>query len=110
MVGIIDALEKKYGRHFPKIFKSITFDNGSEFSDGAAMEKEGRTSVYYAHPYSSFERGTNENRNGIVRRFISKGSNFDCLIDEILQRISHYINTLPRKRFCYKTPLDLWRK
>ena len=110
IVGIIDGLEKKYGRHFSEIFKSITFDNGSEFSDSAAMEGKGRTSVYYAHPYSSFERGTNENWNGIVRRFIPKGSRLDRLADKDLQRISHYINTLPRKRFGYKTPLDLWQK
>jgi len=63
--------------------------------------------VYYAHPYSSFERGTNENWNGIVRRFIPKGKNFDSLDDSTIQRINHYINTLPRKRFGYKTPLDL---
>ena len=107
IVGIIDALEREYGKHFPAIFKSITFDNGSEFSDSTAMEGDGRISVYYAHPYSSFERGTNENWNGIVRRFIPKGSSFEQLTDKDLQRISHYINTLPRKRFGYKTPLDL---
>lgn len=110
IVGIIDGLEKDYGRYFSQIFKSITFDNGVEFSSGAAMERNGRTSVYYAHPYSSFERGTNENWNGIVRRFIPKGSSFAHLTDRDLQRISHYINTLPRKRFGYRTPLDLWRK
>ncbi|MDR3052035.1 MAG: IS30 family transposase, partial [Oscillospiraceae bacterium] len=95
--------------HFSDIFKSITFDNGSEFADSAAMERDGRINIYYAHPYSSFERGTNENWNGIVRRFIPKGKSFDNLTDQDIQRISHYINTLPRKRFGYKTPLDLWQ-
>jgi len=107
---VINGLEQTHGRHFREIFKSITFDNGSEFADSEGMEQGGRTSVYYAHPYSSFERGTNENWNGIVRRFIPKGSSFDKLSGKDLQRISHYINTLPRKRFGYKTPLDLWNE
>lgn len=110
IVEIIDGLETRYGNHFPKIFKSITFDNGSEFSDSLAMEKNGRTEVYYAHPYSSFERGTNENWNGIVRRFIPKGKSFENIDDTSLARINHYINTLPRKRFGYKTPLDMWQE
>jgi len=99
----------KYGEDYSKIFKTCTFDNGSEFADSTGMEDTG-TTVYYAHPYSSFERGTNENWNGIVRRFIPKGSSFDNLTEEDLQRISHYINTMPRKRFGYKTPLDLWHE
>jgi len=108
IVGILDGLQRRFGKHFGAIFKTITFDNGAEFSDSAGMEKDNRTAVYYAHPYSSFERGTNENWNGIVRRFIPKGKSFDDLTDEDLRRINHYINTLPRRRFGYKTPLDLW--
>jgi IS30 family transposase len=110
IVEIIDGLQKEYGNYFSQIFKSITLDNGSEFSDSNGIEKDDRTQAYYAHPYSSFERGTNENWNGIVRRFIPKSSSFDCLTDKDLQRINHYINTLPRKRFNYKTPLDLWNE
>ena len=110
IVKIIDDLENDYGEHFSKIFKSITFDNGSEFSDSEAIERGNRTQAYYAHPYSSFERGTNENWNGIVRRFIPKGSSFDKLTDNDLRRINHYINTMPRKRFAYKTPLELWHQ
>jgi IS30 family transposase len=110
IVGIINGLEDKYKDNFPNIFKSITFDNGSEFANSRAMEQNGRTNIYYAHPYSSFERGTNENWNGIVRRFIPKGSSFNDLTDQDLLRINHYINTMPRKRFGYKTPLDLWHE
>jgi len=110
IVDIMDSLEQQYGGHFPTIFKTVTFDNGSEVADSAAMERDGRTKAYYAHPYSSFERGTNENWNGIVRRFIPKGKSFDLLTDKDLQRINHYINTLPRKRFGYRTPLDLWNE
>ena len=111
IVDVINGLENRYGTEaFRKIFKSITFDNGSEFAASDALEAGGRTSVYYAHPYSSFERGTNENWNGIVRRFIPKKSSFDGLTDSDMTRIAHYINTLPRKSLDYKTSLDLWRE
>jgi len=110
MVHIINNLEQQYGKQFPIIFKSITFDNGLEFADSISMEGNGRINIYYAHPYSSFERGTNENWNGIVRRFIPKGLSFDNLRDDDLHRITSYINTLPRKRFGYRTPLDLWNE
>jgi len=102
IVEIVDLLQAEYKENFEKIFKSITFDNRTEFSVSEKLEKDGRTAVYYAHPYSSFERGTNENRNGIVRHFIPKGKGFDNHTDEDIQRINHSINTLPRKRFGYK--------
>jgi len=108
VVEVLDHLQDRYGKYFPALFKSITFDNGTEFSSSKEMEKEGRTKVYYAHPYSSYERGTNENWNGVLRRFIPKGYDFADLTDELLSRVMHYINTLPRKRLNYKTPLDLW--
>ena len=110
IVEIIDSLHQEFGSHFSQIFKTLTFDNGSEFADNLAMERDNRTCVFYAHPYSSFERGTNENWNGIVRRFIPKGRCFDDLTTHDIQRINHYINSLPRKRFGYKTPLDLWHE
>lgn len=110
IVEIIDRLQRQFGYNFNNIFKTITFDNGSEFSDSTAIERDNRTQVFYAHPYSSFERGTNENWNGIVRRFIPKGSSFDDLTDDDLIRISNYINTMPRKRFGYKSPMDLWNE
>jgi IS30 family transposase len=109
IVEVIDGLEKRYGADdFRKLFKTITFDNGTEFAASDALEARGRTAVYYAHPYSSYERGTNENWNGIVRRFIPKKSSFDSLTDSDMNRIALYINTLPRKRFGCKTPLALW--
>jgi IS30 family transposase len=111
IVEVVDLLEKRYGPDkFRRLFKTITFDNGAEFAAGDALEADGRTAVYYAHPYSSYERGTNENWNGIVRRFILKKSSFDNLTDSDMNRIALYINTLPRKRFAYKTPLALWNE
>ncbi len=107
---VLAHLKQQFGEYYPQVIKSITFDNGPEFANGTAMERDHQTIVYYAHPYSSWERGTNENWNGIVRRFLPKGKSFDDVTDETLLRITHYINTLPRKRFGYKTPQDLWHE
>lgn len=108
IVDVLDELEEKLGNLFPVVFKTITFDNGTEFANAKAMEKFGRTKIYYAHPYSAWERGTNENWNGIVRRFIPKGKSFDGLQQQDMNRIENMINNLPRKRFKYQTPRDLF--
>jgi IS30 family transposase len=110
VVEIIDMLEKKYGKYFKSIFKTITFDNGSEFSDSVGMERGGRLSVYYAHPRSSYERGSNENWNGLVRRALPKGSCFKNLTESDIERIVNCINSMPRKILGYKTSLELWEK
>ena len=78
VVGVLDTLELEHGVHFASLFKSITSDNGSEFAYTTAMERSKlsdsrRTRIYYAHPYRSGERGSNENGNALIRRFIPKG-------------------------------------
>ena len=108
IVEVLDELQEQFGDLFPVIFKTITFDNGSEFASTTAMEKFGRTKIYYAHPYSAWERGTNENWNGIVRRFVPKGSSFENLQKDDIRRVESMINNLPRKRFNYQTPRDLF--
>lgn len=108
IVEVIDKLEYAFGDLFSTVFKSITFDNGTEFADYESMEKNSRTVIYYAHPYTSCERGTNENWNGIVRRFAPKGSDFDTFSDDDLRRITNVINDLPRKMFDYKTPKEMF--
>lgn len=110
IVDVLDNLQQKFGSLFPLVFKSITFDNGVEFANCEEMEKHHRTKIYYAHPYSSWERGTNENWNGIVRRFVPKGSSFEKLNNLDIIRIQNTINNLPRKQFNYKTPQDLFIK
>ena len=79
----LDALERKCGaKRFRVIFKSITFDNGSEFSAAEELERSAvnktipRTKVYFCHPYSSWERGSNENANSMIRRRHPKGTDF----------------------------------
>jgi len=83
-----------------EIFKSITFDNGSEFAD---CHKLNGIDVYFAHPYSAYERGINENYNGIIRRYIPKGKNLNVLTQSDLNRINNIIDALPRKRHGYKS-------
>ena len=102
----LEALKITFRESYKDMFKSITFDNGSEFSDGAGMERVLGIPVYFAHPYSSFERGTNENHNGIIRRFIPKGKSIDEVPDYLIERVEAYMNGLPRKRFGYQTPLE----
>ena len=66
-------LIEETGELFSTVFKSITSDNGSEFSELASIEEVVDTKVYYTHPYSSWEKGTNERHNGLIRKFIPKG-------------------------------------
>ena len=104
MLVVLRKLKKLYGTDFKSIFKSITFDNGSEFSYNKKMSKF--TDIYYAHTYCSWERGTNENFNGIVRRFIPKGSDITKLSQSDIERINNCINTMPRRILKYKTALE----
>ena len=108
VVEALDRLERKYGDMFYKIFRSITVDNGVEFADYEGLErsvlKEGkRTFVFYCHPYSSWERGTNENNNRLIRRHIPKGVDFEDTTDAEIAYIEEWINNYPRGIFDYKT-------
>jgi IS30 family transposase len=105
----IDSLEQKYGPAFRVKFRSITFDNGVEFLDWRSLEvsllgTERRTTIYFAHSYSSWERGTNENHNRMIRRFIPKGTNIALLDEQEIQKIEDWMNDYPRKILAYKTP------
>ena len=115
VVEALDRLERKYGNMFYKIFRSITVDNGVEFADYEGLERsvlrEGkRTFVFYCHPYSSWERGTNENNNRLIRRHIPKGVDFDDRTDEEIAYIEEWINNYPRGMFEYKTSAELFEE
>lgn len=99
-------LKDKYKEHFQAIFKSITADNGTEFNELTKILNPLGTEVYYAHPYSSFERGTNERHNGLIRRFIPKGKAIKDIPPESIERIQNWCNQLPRKILNYKTPAE----
>ena len=96
----LEKIARLYGENLENVFKSVTSDNGSEFVDlGRYLPKS--TKVYYAHPYSSYERGTNEKQNSLVRRFFPKGKSFDNITDEQVAFVENWINNLPRKIFNY---------
>jgi IS30 family transposase len=90
----------------PHVFKSITADNGSEFSELPDQGDEFQVSVYFAHPYASWERGSNERHNGLIRRFIKKGQPIHTYTDEQIAGVENWMNTLPRKILDYQTPAE----
>lgn len=112
VVAALDRLERRYGVDmFKQIFKTITVDNGSEFADVNGLERsileegEKRTHLYYCHPYSSWERGTNEVTNKMVRRKVPKGTNFDDKTDE---EIENWINGYLRRIHGYRSAGELF--
>ena len=115
VVAALDKLERRYGADmFRQIFKTITVDNGSEFADVNGLERsiliEGkkRTHLYYCHPYSSWERGTNEVTNKMVRRKVPKGTSFDNKTDEEIGEIENWINGYPRRIHGYRSAGELF--
>lgn len=114
VVKAMDRLERKYGGLFRKVFKTITFDNGSEFADCEGIERsairkgEKRTKVYYCHPYSAYERGSNENQNGIIRRPFPKGTSFDKVTLAQVAAVEDWLNDYPRALFGYKSANDMF--
>ncbi len=115
VVAALDRLERRYGADmFKQIFKTITVDNGSEFADVNGLERsileegEKRTHLYYCHPYSSWERGTNEVTNKMVRRKVPKGTNFDDKTDEEIEEIENWINGYPRRIHGYRSAGELF--
>ena len=106
VISAINRLERRLGlEKFHTLFKSITCDNGVEFQNFEGIEKsvfsktKKRTKVYFAHPYSSYERGSNENANRLIRRFLPKGSTFDKLRQRDVQKLARWMNKTPRKLF-----------
>ena len=114
VVAALDRLERKLGALFPVVFRSITVDNGSEFADVEGMERsclrpgEKRTTVYYCHPYSSSERGSNEKQNGMTRRRHTKGTDFKKVSRKKLRETTEWINNYPRKMFGFHTAAELF--
>ena len=97
-------------QHYNKIFKSITTDNGTEFSDFLNIIKDTKTQIYFCHPYCSGEKGTNERHNGIIRYFIPKGTLIENYSYKDINKIAEWMNNYPRKILDYKTPLEAFQE
>lgn len=105
----LDRIERRFGsRLFRKIFRTITVDNGGEFADAerleqSALTKGKRTKIYYCHPYCSYERGSNENENKMIRRHFPKGTDFGKVTAAQVKRVERWIANYPRKILGWKT-------
>lgn len=86
--------------------QSITYDNGTEFASHEMIERKTKATVYFANPYHSWERGTNENTNGLIRQFFPKRSSFTIISQEAVVRVARLLNRRPRKRLGYLTPFE----
>lgn len=103
----VEAMIKRF-QSVPLALKhTVTLDNGSENSNWRAIEAHTGLTCYFAHPYSSWERGTNENTNGLIRDYFSKKTDFTRIAEAELAFVEHALNTRPRKRLQWKTPLEV---
>jgi len=107
VMAAMEALHNEYGERFAQVFKTITVDNGSEFADLARVAAWG-TEVYFAHPYTSWERPQNERHNGLFRAFVPKGVSIERFTDEEILAAADELNGRPRKKLGYKTPEELF--
>ena len=105
VVSQLNKIERKIGyRRFKNRYKTITCDNGCEFLDAvgvssSVISKKARTKLYYCHPYSSYERGSNENANKLIRRWIPKGADISQYSDQFIGKMQDWINNYPRQLF-----------
>ncbi len=90
------------------LIHTITVDNGKEFASYPEIEKDLETSIYFAHPYSAWERGINENTNGLLRQYIPKKTNLLTLSPSKLKEAIDRLNTRPRKKLNYRTPQEVF--
>ena len=114
VVRALDGIEREFGHEFRDVFRTITVDNGSEFSDVDGLERsflcpgERRTRIYYCHPYCASERGSNENCNRIIRRWIPGGRDLSEFSDEYIAGVQEWINSYPRAVLSYLSADDLF--
>jgi IS30 family transposase len=92
----------------PEKVRTMTFDNGKEFAGFKKLERGLGMRSYFAHPYHSWERGTNENTNGLLRQFFPKGANFDLISQSDVDRVMKLLNNRPRKCLNYRTPTEVF--
>jgi IS30 family transposase len=88
--------------------RTLTLDNGTEFSDWERLEKQTGMTIYFAYPYHSWERGTNENTNGLLRQYFPKSMDFNLITTNELVQVVRRLNDRPRKRLKFKSPKQLF--
>lgn len=103
---VVKAFSKALNQHNSLFRKSLTYDNGIEMARHKILTLRTGMDVFFAHPYSSWERGTNENTNGLIRRFFPKGTDFNNVDEKELKRVQDWLNNRPRKVLGFKTPAE----
>lgn len=110
--GLAELTKEKVVKRFNSVPRSkkhtITYDNGATFFEHEMIEKESGIDVYFAYPYHSWERGCNENCNGLIRQFLPKGSSFKKVKQKDIDKVVKLINNRPRKRLNYYTPREVF--
>lgn len=102
------AVRARLGAFAPHLRKTLTVDNGTENADGKHIERALTLDYYLAHPYHSWERGSNENTNGLIRWYFPKGTDFATISDDMIRAVEDALNNRPRKRHDWKTPLEVF--
>lgn len=104
---VAKMFSKKLNQLNKKLRKSMTYDNSIEMAKHKTITQKTGMKIYFAHPYASWERGTNENTNGIIRRDFPKGTNFNLVDDKQLLKLEQKLNNKPRKIIGCKTPKEV---
>lgn len=109
--AVVEVVDRIQGNSdFGRLFKSITMDNGSEFADSYRLEHgldgKRRTRCYYCHPYTSCERGSNENANRLIRRWFKKGKSLAGVTDQEARQVARWMNTYRRQLLGWDTPAE----
>lgn len=101
------AIEERFAGLPMKVRRTLTLDNGFENQDWRSIESRVGIQCFYAHAYHSWERGTNENTNGLIREYFPKKTDFTKVADEEIQKVEYDLNARPRKRLNWSTPLEV---
>ena len=103
--AIVDKLQPLAAR-----VKTLTFDNGKEFAGHAQIDQQLQSTAYFARPFASWERGSNENLNGLLRQYVPKKRAMSTVTDEGIRMIQNKLNNRPRKRLGFKTPAEVFHQ
>jgi IS30 family transposase len=106
--GTIEAKAIELLQDWKPLLKTITSDNGKEFANHSEVADSLNIDFYFAKPYHSWQRGANENLNGLVRQYFPKKSDFGLITKERIKQVNNILNNRPRKRFGYKTPNEIF--
>jgi IS30 family transposase len=96
-----------YGSTPPALRKTLTLDNGKEFAEHQQLAADAELKIYFARAYCAWQRGTNENTNGLIRQFFPKGTDLATIPEHRFTKVQQLLNNRPRKRLGYRTPLEI---